>query len=284
MDQLRTRATADTAPKIACKAILAANQSRIVWPNSCRFGRKTSDEPGIYVFLTMLPYIGREEYEEVVMRAPNRVRLPQGTALALCLSMLSGSVALAADPIVLTPGFSELIGPSILPRSVGQIFVGNADVADVTLQNDRQIVITAKVNKTAGVITAGATNVIIFDRQNNEMFRADIVVAPGPPPPPPVGRVQIHPKDRQKLHEYYAYNCPPGPAPKPHGPTIRVIDRGEPPSVDDERLCYRVKDDLESAPRFFPNEPLPQGQPGPQGQPVPSAVPSSGDPTPGLRQ
>ena len=215
------------------------------------------------------------------MRAPNRARLPQSTALALCLSMFSGSVALAADPIVLRPGFSELIGPSILPRSVGQIFVGNVAVADVTLQNDRQIVITAKK-------VPGATNLIILDTANNEMFRAEIVVAqdaPGAEPPPvgpPVGKVQIHSRGRQQLHEYHAYYCPPGPAPKPHGPTIRVIDRGEPPSVDDERLCYRVKDDLESAPRFYPNEPLPFV--GPVNSAVPSAVPSSGDPTPALRQ
>ena len=150
------------------------------------------------------------------MRAPNRARLPQSTALALCLSMFSGSVALAADPIVLRPGFSELIGPSILPRSVGQIFVGNADVVDVTLQNDRQIVITAKVFDRDKV--PGATNLIILDTQNNEMFRADIVVTPPPAleariptcmQPRIPGLVQVHSRGRQQLHEYYAYICPP---------------------------------------------------------------------------
>lgn len=149
------------------------------------------------------------------MRAPNRVRLPQGTALALCLSMFSGSVALAADAIALRPGFSELIGPSILPRPVGQIFVGNADVVDVTLQNDRQIVITAKK-------VPGATNLIILDRQNNEMFRADIAVVGGGEVP---NKVQVHTKGRQNLHHYWAYTCPPG------------------------KICERLEDKLEEAGR-----------------------------------
>jgi hypothetical protein len=134
--------------------------------------------------------------------------LLQSTLIALVFLLFFGSMASADQLIRLMPGFATLLR---LDRPVGTVIVGNPDVADATVQSEKTVVLTAKK-------IPGDTNVIILDSENNVFFRALISVGGQS-----VGKVEIHTKGRQLLHEYYAYNCTP--------------------------VCARVKDDLEGFPR-----------------------------------
>jgi hypothetical protein len=167
---------------------------------------------------------------------------PQRTAVALNLLMLLGSMATADPTIQLRPGFSTLRS---FDRPIGTIVVGNPEVADVTLQSERQIVVTAKK-------VPGTTNVMVLDANNNKFFDAEIVVGGAEQIP---GRVQIHSRsgDKAGIHEYYAYNCPQG-----------------------DGLCERVKDELESMPRpIFRSQIVPPDQPpGAEPQPAPPEQPT----------
>jgi len=134
--------------------------------------------------------------------------LPRSSVIALVFLISLRSMVQADEPIQLRPGFATLLK---LDRSVGTVIIGNPDVADATVQSEKTVVLTAKK-------TTGATNVIILDNENNKFFDATITVGGQN-----VGKVEIHTKGRQLLHEYYAYNCTP--------------------------VCERVKDELESLPR-----------------------------------
>jgi len=167
-----------------------------------------------------------------------RILLAQRIALALVFLTFFGSMASAQESIRLKPGFSTL---RTLDRPIGTIIIGNPEIADATWQGERQMVVTAKK-------ILGQTNMIVLDTDNKKFFEADIFVGGQN-----IEKVQIHSRNtrgRSDLHEYYAYACP------------RRLE-GEP-----ERLCERVKDELETAPRFYPNEPGPLPQPqGGQTQP-----------------
>jgi hypothetical protein len=118
----------------------------------------------------------------------------QSVIYGLLLMFLMTLTSLARD-LTLGLGFSEVLK---LPRPVGDVIVGNPDVADVTIQSEQQVVITAKPK-------IGTTNIIILDRENNELFRANIVVGGRG-----VGKVEVYPQgNRNELHDYYAYSCPP---------------------------------------------------------------------------
>jgi len=135
----------------------------------------------------------------------------RGTIIWLLLMCLMTTASTARD-LLLRPGFSELLK---LGRPVGDVIVGDPDIADVTIQSEQQIVITAKPR-------IGMTNVIVLDRENKELFSANIIVAGSD-----IGKVEIHSRpNRNELHNYFAYNCP-----RTGG------------------LCQRVKDELESLTR-----------------------------------
>jgi hypothetical protein len=124
--------------------------------------------------------------------------------------MLLGPTASADELIRVPPGFSRLLR---LDRPVGTVIVGNPDIADVTIQSEKAVVLTAKKAE-------GNTNLIILDVDNNDLLKADVFVRALLEP----GVVKIYPQvNRNALHNYYAYYCPP---------------RG--------RLCDRISDPNES--------------------------------------
>jgi hypothetical protein len=123
----------------------------------------------------------------------------------ICSSLLLGLVftntavqpAAAADPIRLNPGYVSLVK---LDQAVGTIVIGNPEVVDATLQGRNAILLTAKkINGSA------ATNLIVLDAQENEIFNATIVVGSQGGT-----KTEIHSKGRAGgLHEYWAYRCMP---------------------------------------------------------------------------
>jgi hypothetical protein len=127
------------------------------------------------------------------------------TGLLICGSLLLSLVfaniavqpAAAADPIRLNPGYVSLVK---LDQTVGTIVIGNPEVVDATLQGKNAILLTAK--KVTG---NAATNLIVLNAQDNEIFNATIVVGAAGGT-----KTEIHSKGKAGgLHEYWAYRCMP---------------------------------------------------------------------------
>ncbi len=127
------------------------------------------------------------------------------TGLLICGSLLLNLVftniavqpAAAADPIRLNPGYVSLVK---LDQTVGTIVIGNPEVVDATLQGKNAILLTAK--KITG---SAATNLIVLNAQDNEIFNATIVVGAAGGT-----KTEIHSKGKAGgLHEYWAYRCMP---------------------------------------------------------------------------
>src|SRR5215216_1868318 len=93
---------------------------------------------------------------------------------------------------------------STVERPVGTAIVGNPEVADISVRaGDKKVVVTAKK-------AIGATNLIILDVDDKEMFNAEINVA-GNLSGSTRGAVHVQPTvNRHALHNFQAYYCPPG--------------------------------------------------------------------------
>ena len=120
---------------------------------------------------------------------------------SLLLSLVFANVAVqpaaGAEPIRLNPGYVSLIK---LDQTVGTIVIGNPDVVDAMLQGKNTILLTAK--KITG---SAATNLIVLNAQDSEIFNATIVVGSQGD-----AKTEIHSKNKAGgLHEYWAYRCMP---------------------------------------------------------------------------
>ena len=117
--------------------------------------------------------------------------------LSLVFANIAVQPAAAADPIRLNPGYVSLVK---LDQTVGTIVIGNPDVVDATLQGKNAILLTAK--KITG---SAATNLIVLNAQDAEIFNATIVVGSQGGT-----KTEIHSKGKAGgLHEYWAYRCMP---------------------------------------------------------------------------
>jgi Pilus formation protein N terminal region len=116
--------------------------------------------------------------------------------LGLLFANIAGQPAAAADPIRLNPGYVSLVK---VDQTIGTIVIGNPDVVDATLQGKNVILLTAK--KITG---SAATNLIVLNAQDAEIFNATIVVGSQGT------KTEIHSKGKAGgLHEYWAYRCMP---------------------------------------------------------------------------
>jgi hypothetical protein len=164
--------------------------------------------------------------------------------ISLCAGVVSAAAILTAqpartaEPIRLNPGYVSLLK---LDQSISTIVIGNPDIVDATLQGKNAILLTAK--KITG---SAATNVIVLNPQDAEIFNATIIVGSQGG-----GKTEIHSKGKAGgLHEYWAYRCTPA--------------------------CERVEDKLETfqrtpAPTVSPTVVVPSGP----------AEPSSSEASPG---
>jgi Pilus formation protein N terminal region len=127
-----------------------------------------------------------------------RVWFCAGLVLAtLVLVSSAAKQARGAEPIRLNPGYVSLLK---LDQTISTIVIGNPDIVDATLQGRNAILLTAK--KITG---SAATNVIVLNPQDAEIFNATIVVSSQDG-----GKTEIHSKGKAGgLHEYWAYRCTP---------------------------------------------------------------------------
>ena len=119
---------------------------------------------------------------------------------SLLLSLIFANIAIrtaaAGDPIRMNPGYVSVVK---LDQTVGTIVIGNPDVVDATLQGKNAILLTAK--KVTG---SAATNLIVLNAQDAEIFNATIIVGSQST------KTEIHSKGKAGgLHEYWAYRCTP---------------------------------------------------------------------------
>jgi hypothetical protein len=127
-----------------------------------------------------------------------RISLYTGLVSATMVSaILAAQPARTAEPIRLNPGYVSLLK---LDQTISTIVIGNPDIVDATLQGKNAILLTAK--KITG---SAATNVIVLNPQDAEIFNATIVVSSQDG-----GKTEIHSKGKAGgLHEYWAYRCTP---------------------------------------------------------------------------
>ena len=117
--------------------------------------------------------------------------------LALIFANFNVHGAVAADAIRINSGYVSLLK---LDQTVGTIVIGNPDVVDATLQGKNAILLTAK--KITG---SAATNLIVLNAQDAEIFNATIIVGSQG-----AAKTEVHSKGKTaSLHEYWAYRCMP---------------------------------------------------------------------------
>jgi Pilus formation protein N terminal region len=105
--------------------------------------------------------------------------------------------AAAADTIRLNSGYVSLVK---VDQTIGTIVIGNPDVVDATLQGKNEILLTAK-----RVTGSAATNLIVLNAQDAEIFNATVIVGSQG-----AMKTEVHSKAKAGgLHEYWAYRCMP---------------------------------------------------------------------------
>lgn len=123
------------------------------------------------------------------MMAKLKAGLGAGAALALLAASPSALAARAAETIVLTAGFTQMLRPE---RAVRTIAIGNPQVADATVGDGRTIILTGKA--------VGTTNLILLDEAGEEISNATVRVTAGR------GReIRVRDSDHSRI-----YLCAPG--------------------------------------------------------------------------
>ena len=115
------------------------------------------------------------------------------------------TLAVTLAPMVSTPAFAQTqTEPQIIDlkpgftgyyrfdRVVRTIAIGNPEIVDASVQNDRAMLITAK--------RPGETNLIGLDVNGVDFFHAVVIVGGGE-----LGRIQFH--SRARIQEYWTYRC-----------------------------------------------------------------------------
>jgi hypothetical protein len=119
------------------------------------------------------------------------------TLMSLMFGAFDVQGAVAAEIIRLNSGYVSLVK---LDQTVGTIVIGNPDVVDATLQGKNSILLTAR--KITG---NAATNLIVLNAQDAEIFNATIIVGSQG-----ANKTEVHSKGKTgNLHEYWAYRCMP---------------------------------------------------------------------------
>jgi Pilus formation protein N terminal region len=103
-------------------------------------------------------------------------------------------------PVVITTGSAQLLP---LEKRAKTVIVGDHNLIDVVVENDRLAVLTAKDKP-------GPTNIIVLDEDGREVFAAPVIVVP--PREGADDSVRIH--DQKNLADYTPYKCGAGGRPR----------------------------------------------------------------------
>jgi Flp pilus assembly secretin CpaC len=112
-------------------------------------------------------------------------------AAIMASAILAAQPARTAEPVRLNPGYVSLLK---LDQTISTIVIGNPDIVDATLQGKNAILLTAK--KITG---SAATNVIVLNSQDAEIFNATIVVGSQGG-----SKTEIHSKGRRLARRHHA--------------------------------------------------------------------------------
>ena len=105
-----------------------------------------------------------------------------------------------AQALFITTGSAQLLP---LEKRAKTVIVGDHNLIDVVVENDRLAVLTAKDKP-------GLTNIIVLDEDGREVFAAPVIVVP--PPEGADDRVRIH--NQKSLADYTPYKCGAGGRPR----------------------------------------------------------------------
>jgi hypothetical protein len=103
-------------------------------------------------------------------------------------------------PVVITTGLARLLP---LEKRAKTVIVGDHNLIDVVVENDRLAVLTAKDKP-------GLTNIIVLDEDGREVFDASVIVVP--PREGADDSVRIH--NQKNLADYTPYKCGAGGRPR----------------------------------------------------------------------
>ena len=104
------------------------------------------------------------------------------------------------SPVVITTGSAQLLP---LEKKAKTVIVGDHNLIDVVVENDRLAVLTAKDKP-------GPTNIIVLDEDGREVFAARVIVVP--PREGADDSVRVH--NQQNLADYTPYKCGAGGRPR----------------------------------------------------------------------
>ena len=155
---------------------------------------------GMFVAILMTGIFPEARGEPVILRPPAS---PGGTiqiAQAGSGKPTGNTVGRRDGPVVITTGLAQLLP---FEKRAKTVIVGDHNLIDVVVENDRLAVLTAK-DKT------GLTNIIVLDEDGREVFDASVIVVASREGAD--DHVRIH--NQKSLADYTPYKCGAGGRPR----------------------------------------------------------------------
>jgi hypothetical protein len=148
---------------------------------------------GVFIAILMTGIFSEARAEPVILRPPASPRGTIEIAQAGSGKPTGNTVGRRDGPVVITTGLAQLLP---LARRAKTVIVGDHNLIDVVVENDRLAVLTAKDKP-------GLTNIIVLDEDGREVFDGSVIVVP--PREGADDHVRIH--DQKSLADYTPYKC-----------------------------------------------------------------------------
>ena len=155
---------------------------------------------GMFIAILMTGIFPEARAEPVILRPPASPRGTIEIAQAGSGKPTGNTVGRRDGPVVITTGLAQLLP---LEKRAKTVIVGDHNLIDVVVENDRLAVLTAKDKP-------GLTNIIVLDEDGREVFDASVIVVP--PREGADDHVRIH--NQKSLADYTPYKCGAGGRPR----------------------------------------------------------------------
>jgi hypothetical protein len=155
---------------------------------------------GMFIAILMTGIFPEARAEPVSLRPPASLGGTIEIAQAGPGKPTGNTVGRRDGPVVITTGLAQLLP---LEKRVKTVIVGDHNLIDVVVENDRLAVLTAKDKP-------GLTNIIVLDEDGREVFAAPVIVVP--PREGADDHVRIH--NQKSLADYTPYKCGAGGRPR----------------------------------------------------------------------
>jgi hypothetical protein len=154
----------------------------------------------MFVAILMTGIFPEARGEPVILRTPASPGGAIEIAQAGSGKPTGNTVGRRDGPVVITTGLAQLLP---LEKRAKTVIVGDHNLIDVVVENDRLAVLTAKDKP-------GLTNIIVLDEDGREVFDASVIVVP--PREGADDHVRIH--NQKSLADYTPYKCGAGGRPR----------------------------------------------------------------------